>query len=165
MGCGGSRADAIEPRYHESWTRETESTWLTNTDAEIPHGVTYKNHVVRGECNHTIKENAKLSGRGVETKASRQDRRMVNAGTQCGKQVLTTSPCTNHQRTNCQCSHEISDSKQTTSKEGTTRSEDVSSVSNAAYYPGEPSGKNSSSSEMESTHTKTQRSYGLNEKS
>ncbi|XP_029142195.1 brain and acute leukemia cytoplasmic protein [Protobothrops mucrosquamatus] len=34
MGCGGSRADAIEPRYYESWTRETESTWLTNTDAE-----------------------------------------------------------------------------------------------------------------------------------
>uniref|UniRef100_A0A667X012 BAALC binder of MAP3K1 and KLF4 b n=1 Tax=Myripristis murdjan TaxID=586833 RepID=A0A667X012_9TELE len=35
MGCGGSRADAIiEPRYHESWTRETESTWLTNTDSE-----------------------------------------------------------------------------------------------------------------------------------
>uniref|UniRef100_A0A8D0L6A1 Brain and acute leukemia cytoplasmic protein n=1 Tax=Sphenodon punctatus TaxID=8508 RepID=A0A8D0L6A1_SPHPU len=32
MGCGGSRADAIEPRYYESWTRETESTWLTNTD-------------------------------------------------------------------------------------------------------------------------------------
>ncbi|NWR49902.1 BAALC protein, partial [Regulus satrapa] len=24
MGCGGSRADAIEPRYYESWTRETE---------------------------------------------------------------------------------------------------------------------------------------------
>uniref|UniRef100_A0A672SGM3 BAALC binder of MAP3K1 and KLF4 b n=1 Tax=Sinocyclocheilus grahami TaxID=75366 RepID=A0A672SGM3_SINGR len=37
MGCGGTRADAIEPRYHESWTRETESTWLTNTDAEIPN--------------------------------------------------------------------------------------------------------------------------------
>uniref|UniRef100_A0A673KCH5 BAALC binder of MAP3K1 and KLF4 b n=1 Tax=Sinocyclocheilus rhinocerous TaxID=307959 RepID=A0A673KCH5_9TELE len=49
MGCGGSRADAIEPRYHESWTRETESTWLTNTDAEIPNGVTSKNRVVRGE--------------------------------------------------------------------------------------------------------------------
>uniref|UniRef100_A0A8C1KG42 Brain and acute leukemia cytoplasmic protein n=2 Tax=Cyprinus carpio TaxID=7962 RepID=A0A8C1KG42_CYPCA len=45
MGCGGSRADAIEPRYHESWTRETESTWLTNTDAEIPNGVTSKNRV------------------------------------------------------------------------------------------------------------------------
>uniref|UniRef100_A0A8C4WI52 BAALC binder of MAP3K1 and KLF4 n=1 Tax=Gopherus evgoodei TaxID=1825980 RepID=A0A8C4WI52_9SAUR len=36
MGCGGSRADAIEPRYYESWTRETESTWLTNTDTEPP---------------------------------------------------------------------------------------------------------------------------------
>ncbi|KAJ1193418.1 hypothetical protein NDU88_002716 [Pleurodeles waltl] len=38
MGCGGSRADAIEPRYYESWTRETESTWLTSTDTEIPAG-------------------------------------------------------------------------------------------------------------------------------
>ncbi|NXO66816.1 BAALC protein, partial [Phainopepla nitens] len=28
--------DAIEPRYYESWTRETESTWLTNTDSESP---------------------------------------------------------------------------------------------------------------------------------
>ncbi|MGH0139751.1 UNVERIFIED_CONTAM: hypothetical protein FKN15_043172 [Acipenser sinensis] len=36
MGCGGSRADAIEPRYYESWTRDTESTWLTNTDTETP---------------------------------------------------------------------------------------------------------------------------------
>ncbi|XP_008106493.2 brain and acute leukemia cytoplasmic protein [Anolis carolinensis] len=36
MGCGGSRADALEPRYYESWTRETESTWLTNTDADLP---------------------------------------------------------------------------------------------------------------------------------
>ncbi|XP_038601263.1 brain and acute leukemia cytoplasmic protein [Tachyglossus aculeatus] len=36
MGCGGSRADAIEPRYYESWTRETESTWLTNTDTDPP---------------------------------------------------------------------------------------------------------------------------------
>ncbi|XP_062841458.1 brain and acute leukemia cytoplasmic protein [Trichomycterus rosablanca] len=36
MGCGGSRSDAIEPRRHESWTRETESTWLTSTDAELP---------------------------------------------------------------------------------------------------------------------------------
>ncbi|XP_020823894.1 brain and acute leukemia cytoplasmic protein [Phascolarctos cinereus] len=35
MGCGGSRADAIEPRYYESWTRETESTWLTNTDTDL----------------------------------------------------------------------------------------------------------------------------------
>uniref|UniRef100_A0A3B3IEH9 BAALC binder of MAP3K1 and KLF4 b n=1 Tax=Oryzias latipes TaxID=8090 RepID=A0A3B3IEH9_ORYLA len=40
MGCGGSRADAIiEPRYHESWTRETESTWLTNTDVDTPTSI------------------------------------------------------------------------------------------------------------------------------
>ncbi|KAM9782644.1 brain and acute leukemia cytoplasmic protein [Neosynchiropus ocellatus] len=36
MGCGGSRTDALEPRYLESWTKETESTWLTNTDTDIP---------------------------------------------------------------------------------------------------------------------------------
>lgn len=35
MGCGGSRTDALEPRCLESWTKETESTWLTSTD-ELP---------------------------------------------------------------------------------------------------------------------------------
>uniref|UniRef100_A0A665UU75 BAALC binder of MAP3K1 and KLF4 b n=1 Tax=Echeneis naucrates TaxID=173247 RepID=A0A665UU75_ECHNA len=39
MGCGGSRTDALEPRYLESWTKETESTWLTSTDADIPLSV------------------------------------------------------------------------------------------------------------------------------
>ena len=36
MGCGGSRTDVLEPRYLESWTKETESTWLTSTDTDIP---------------------------------------------------------------------------------------------------------------------------------
>ncbi|CAM4529224.1 unnamed protein product [Lepidochelys olivacea] len=36
MGCGGSRTDGLEPRYRENWTKETESTWLMNTDADIP---------------------------------------------------------------------------------------------------------------------------------
>ncbi|XP_077443414.1 brain and acute leukemia cytoplasmic protein isoform X2 [Stigmatopora argus] len=36
MGCGGSRTDALEPRYLESWTKETESTWLTGTDTDLP---------------------------------------------------------------------------------------------------------------------------------
>lgn len=36
MGCGGSRTDALEPRYLESWTKETESTWLTSTDTDLP---------------------------------------------------------------------------------------------------------------------------------
>uniref|UniRef100_A0A8C9W477 BAALC binder of MAP3K1 and KLF4 b n=1 Tax=Scleropages formosus TaxID=113540 RepID=A0A8C9W477_SCLFO len=35
MGCGGSRTDALEPRYPESWTKETESTWLTSTDTDV----------------------------------------------------------------------------------------------------------------------------------
>ncbi|XP_051728294.1 brain and acute leukemia cytoplasmic protein isoform X4 [Ctenopharyngodon idella] len=121
MGCGGSRADAIEPRYHESWTRETESTWLTNTDAEIPNGVTYKTRVVRGECSHLIKDNAKVSGRGTEARAfGDRGRRMVNTGTQCGKQ-------------------QMSDSNLTTRKEGTAHSEGVSS--NTASHLGEPMGK------------------------
>ncbi|KAM7384245.1 hypothetical protein PAMA_011542 [Pampus argenteus] len=76
MGCGGSRADAIiEPRYHESWTRDTESTWLTNTDVETPLPVA----------------NSKT------LEASMREKRMVNAGTQCGKQALTTTS-SNHQR-------------------------------------------------------------------
>nr|XP_006626155.2 PREDICTED: brain and acute leukemia cytoplasmic protein-like isoform X1 [Lepisosteus oculatus]XP_015207809.1 PREDICTED: brain and acute leukemia cytoplasmic protein-like isoform X1 [Lepisosteus oculatus] len=36
MGCGGSRTDALEPKYMESWTKETESTWLTSTDTDVP---------------------------------------------------------------------------------------------------------------------------------
>nr|XP_040044560.1 uncharacterized protein si:ch211-215i13.3 isoform X2 [Gasterosteus aculeatus aculeatus] len=76
MGCGGSRADAIiEPRYHESWTRETESTWLTNTDVETSLPV--------------------ANSKALE--ASLREKRMVNTGTQCGKQALT-STSSNHQR-------------------------------------------------------------------
>ncbi|XP_060760040.1 uncharacterized protein si:ch211-215i13.3 [Neoarius graeffei] len=79
MGCGGSRSDAIEPRHHESWTRETESTWLTSTDAECPNNSTSK---------------------GVESRSSlsSKDKRMVNTGIQCGKPPLTSSTCTNQQR-------------------------------------------------------------------
>ncbi|KAJ8355473.1 hypothetical protein SKAU_G00182670 [Synaphobranchus kaupii] len=36
MGCGSSRTDALEPRYLESWTKETESTWLPGTDTDVP---------------------------------------------------------------------------------------------------------------------------------
>ncbi|XP_028316411.1 uncharacterized protein LOC114471745 isoform X3 [Gouania willdenowi] len=75
MGCGGSRADAIvEPRYHESWTRETESTWLTNTDVETPLPV--------------------ANNKALE--ASLREKRMVNTGTQCGKQALTNTGSSNH---------------------------------------------------------------------
>ncbi|KAJ3608952.1 hypothetical protein NHX12_023480 [Muraenolepis orangiensis] len=72
MGCGGSRADAIiEPRYNESWTRETESTWLTNTDVETPVPAIQHSKVLEG--------------------SSLREKRMVNTGTQCGKQALASS--------------------------------------------------------------------------
>uniref|UniRef100_W5KVS6 BAALC binder of MAP3K1 and KLF4 b n=1 Tax=Astyanax mexicanus TaxID=7994 RepID=W5KVS6_ASTMX len=100
MGCGGSRADAIEPRYPESWTRETESTWLTSTEAETPNGgSSSKIHPGCGvEGGMASKENSKVSGSlGVRGWVS-GERRMVNAGTQCGKQPLASSTCTNQQR-------------------------------------------------------------------
>ncbi|XP_062911072.1 brain and acute leukemia cytoplasmic protein-like [Mobula hypostoma] len=56
MGCGGSRADTIEPRYYESWTRETESTWLTNTDTDVPLPV------VPNVCNNANEPNASDRG-------------------------------------------------------------------------------------------------------
>lgn len=98
MGCGGSRADAIiEPRYHESWTRETESTWLTNTDVETPLPV--------------------ANSKALETNL--KEKRMVNAGTQCGKQALGPTAGSNHQRRTRRSFSEQStrDSKRRASKE------------------------------------------------
>ncbi|XP_076864698.1 brain and acute leukemia cytoplasmic protein isoform X1 [Brachyhypopomus gauderio] len=103
MGCGGSRADAIEPRYQESWTRETESTWLTSTDGEIPNGVISMN--LAGECSGPLKENPKLSGKIVEARPSFsfRERRVVNTGIQCGKQPLSSGICANQQRRSRHC--------------------------------------------------------------
>ncbi|KAF6715653.1 Brain and acute leukemia cytoplasmic protein [Oryzias melastigma] len=36
MGRGASRTDALEPDCLESWTKETESTWMTSTEINIP---------------------------------------------------------------------------------------------------------------------------------
>ncbi|KAG7237730.1 hypothetical protein INR49_031850 [Caranx melampygus] len=125
MGCGGSRADAIiEPRYHESWTRETESTWLTNTDVETPLPV--------------------ANSKALE--ASLREKRMVNTGTQCGKQALTTTTTTtttssssttttttgsNHQRRprRSLSDQTTRDSKRRASKEANTLSKDGQPVS------------------------------------
>ncbi|XP_030639051.1 BAALC binder of MAP3K1 and KLF4 a [Chanos chanos] len=97
MGCGGSRADTIEPRYYESWTRETESTWLTNTDTEVTQTaiVSYSNSHQRGTNDSTdtaMKENTATcpedSGHTdpVCTSSSAREKKMVNIGTQCGRQ-------------------------------------------------------------------------------
>uniref|UniRef100_A0A3Q1GFP0 BAALC binder of MAP3K1 and KLF4 b n=1 Tax=Acanthochromis polyacanthus TaxID=80966 RepID=A0A3Q1GFP0_9TELE len=97
MGCGGSRADAIiEPRYHESWTRETESTWLTNTDVETPLPVAASKNLHPSFCLLQLEnETSVIAGKALES--SLREKRMVNTGTQCGKQALTTTS-SNHQR-------------------------------------------------------------------
>uniref|UniRef100_A0AAY5LA09 BAALC binder of MAP3K1 and KLF4 b n=1 Tax=Esox lucius TaxID=8010 RepID=A0AAY5LA09_ESOLU len=80
MGCGGSRSDTIiEPRYHESWTRETESTWLTNTDTEA--ALSTINSKNRRGCGFECKS---LEG------FQKEKRMMVTTGTQCSKQTLQT---------------------------------------------------------------------------
>uniref|UniRef100_A0A3Q2UFI8 BAALC binder of MAP3K1 and KLF4 b n=1 Tax=Fundulus heteroclitus TaxID=8078 RepID=A0A3Q2UFI8_FUNHE len=96
MGCGGSRADAIiEPRYHESWTRETESTWLTNTDVEspvsVPNSAKMRMHVLLIYCYYYC------SAKGKAVDAGLKEKRMVTTGTQCGKQAITTNG-SSHQR-------------------------------------------------------------------
>ncbi|XP_029976770.1 brain and acute leukemia cytoplasmic protein isoform X2 [Salarias fasciatus] len=104
MGCGGSRADAIiEPRYHESWTRETESTWLTNTDVETPLPV--------------------ANNKALE--ASLREKRMVNAGTQCGKQALGAAGSNHQRRARRSLSDQTTrDSKRRASKEAGALSKD-----------------------------------------
>ncbi|XP_029919800.1 brain and acute leukemia cytoplasmic protein [Myripristis murdjan] len=108
MGCGGSRADAIiEPRYHESWTRETESTWLTNTDVETP---------LPG-----------INSKALE--ASLKEKRMVNTGTQCGKQALTTTSSNHQRKPRRSCNDQTSrDSKRRSSKEASALSKDAQPV-------------------------------------
>ncbi|KAM9838268.1 uncharacterized protein ACBR49_016999 [Aulostomus maculatus] len=119
MGCGGSRADAIiEPRYHESWTRETESTWLTNTDVETPLPV--------------------ANSKALE--ASLREKRMVNTGTQCGKQALTTTTGPNHQRRarRSLTDQTTRDTKRRASKEASALSKDVQTVNINSSGDAEP---------------------------
>ncbi|XP_075995208.1 uncharacterized protein LOC142989554 [Genypterus blacodes] len=118
MGCGGSRADAIiEPRYHESWTRETESTWLTNTDVETPLPV----------------------GNSKAMEASLREKRMVNTGTQCGKQALTSSGSSHQRRPRRSLTDQTTrDSKRRASKEASALSKDGQAANNASGADAEP---------------------------
>ncbi|NXU51925.1 BAALC protein, partial [Turnix velox] len=90
MGCGGSRADAIEPRYYESWTRETESTWLTNTDSETPPqegGSAEAGGREQGGPRTGILEDGKSSQAGVATASATagmlNTEKRSNGGPQC----------------------------------------------------------------------------------
>ncbi|XP_063245920.1 brain and acute leukemia cytoplasmic protein isoform X2 [Prinia subflava] len=93
MGCGGSRADAIEPRYYESWTRETESTWLTNTDSESPQegGSAEGPGREQGGPRPGLLEDGKLAHPGVSTASATAGmlnaEKRNNCGSQCANPV------------------------------------------------------------------------------
>ncbi|NXB32808.1 BAALC protein, partial [Eulacestoma nigropectus] len=89
MGCGGSRADAIEPRYYESWTRETESTWLTNTDSESPPqeggSAEGPGREQGGPCPGPL-EDGKLAHTGVSTASATAGMLNAEKRNNCGSQ-------------------------------------------------------------------------------
>ncbi|XP_004074258.1 brain and acute leukemia cytoplasmic protein [Oryzias latipes] len=117
MGCGGSRADAIiEPRYHESWTRETESTWLTNTDVDTPTSI----------------PNSKAA------ESNTREKRMVTTGTQCGKQALTSNGSNQQRRTRRSLSDSTRDTKRRASKEASALSKDSQLVCVSSSGDAEP---------------------------
>ncbi|KAJ7338025.1 hypothetical protein JRQ81_010551 [Phrynocephalus forsythii] len=105
MGCGGSRADAIEPRYYESWTRETESTWLTNTDADPQQQQQQQQQPVSpengskgaaeaGSRSAGILEDSKSTqtciAKSSSTSGTAGEKR-THCGTQCTKQTVNTT--------------------------------------------------------------------------
>lgn len=102
MGCGGSRADAIEPRYYESWTRETESTWLTYTDSDAqPSAAGPDSGPEAGGLHAGVLEDG-LSSNGVPRSTapggiSNQEKKM-SCATQCpNPQSLSSGPPTQKQ--------------------------------------------------------------------
>ncbi|XP_044933938.1 brain and acute leukemia cytoplasmic protein isoform X1 [Mustela putorius furo] len=102
MGCGGSRADAIEPRYYESWTRETESTWLTYTDSDAPPSAAATDSGPEAGGLHAGALEDGLSSNGVPRSIapggpSNPDKKM-SSGTQCpNPQSLNSGPLTQKQ--------------------------------------------------------------------
>ncbi|KAM4705915.1 brain and acute leukemia cytoplasmic protein [Rhinophrynus dorsalis] len=130
MGCGGSRADAIEPRYYESWTRETESTWLTSTDTEIPQGhPCQEDHSTtesggrdkRGSIHPGILEDGKSTQTCVTVSSTgKEGLKKTNSGTQCGKPTIySTGTKTQKQKSVCRSSEPKRDSKRISKKEVT----------------------------------------------
>ncbi|XP_034373413.1 brain and acute leukemia cytoplasmic protein isoform X1 [Arvicanthis niloticus] len=102
MGCGGSRADAIEPRYYESWTRETESTWLTYTDSDaLPSAAATDSGPEAGGLHAGVLEDG-LPSNGVLRPAApggiANPEKKMNCGTQCpNSQSLSSGALTQKQ--------------------------------------------------------------------
>uniref|UniRef100_A0A9J8CRF9 BAALC binder of MAP3K1 and KLF4 a n=3 Tax=Cyprinus carpio TaxID=7962 RepID=A0A9J8CRF9_CYPCA len=93
MGCGGSRSATIEPRYYES--RDTESTWLTSTDTETQRAAAGNGTGESApENDKTAAAAAAGSGQKEEKPATRsssaKEKKLVNAGTQCGRNPSST---------------------------------------------------------------------------
>ncbi|XP_063306353.1 brain and acute leukemia cytoplasmic protein [Pelobates fuscus] len=133
MGCGGSRADAIEPRYYESWTRETESTWLTSTDNEVPQaGMGFpcqEDHSTsetggkdkRGTVHPGILEDGKSTQTCVPVSCTgKEGLKKTNSGTQCGKPtVYSTGSKSQKQKSVSRSSDPKRESKRMSKKEVT----------------------------------------------
>ncbi|XP_043921610.1 brain and acute leukemia cytoplasmic protein isoform X2 [Protopterus annectens] len=134
MGCGGSRADAIEPRYYESWTRETESTWLTNTDAENP-GTVLSNGCTESSIEANGKEKGALhsarsglleegrpfqncvTGSSKGSEKANAEKKTTNCGTQCGKPTVHASGSTAQKKGIFRTAETKWDSKRMSTKE------------------------------------------------
>ncbi|ROL41492.1 Brain and acute leukemia cytoplasmic protein [Anabarilius grahami] len=93
MGCGGSRSAAIEPRYYES--RDTESTWLTDTETQRTAA---GNGTGESASDNEKTAAAAAAGSGqreekpmtVTRGSSAKEKKLVNAGTQCGRRATLT---------------------------------------------------------------------------
>ncbi|XP_025120891.1 brain and acute leukemia cytoplasmic protein [Bos mutus] len=97
MGCGGSRADAIEPRYYESWTRETESTWLTYTDSDAqPSNAAPDSGPEAGGLHAGVLEDGVTSNgvpRSTAPSGISNPEKKMSCGTQCpNPQSLSSGP-------------------------------------------------------------------------
>lgn len=101
MGCGGSRADAIEPRYYESWTRETESTWLTYTDSDTPPSNAAPDSSPKaGGLQAGVLEDGLSNGvpRSTASGGLSNPEKKMSCGTQCSNpQSLSSGPLTQKQ--------------------------------------------------------------------
>ncbi|NP_001122239.1 BAALC binder of MAP3K1 and KLF4 a [Danio rerio] len=105
MGCGGSRSATIEPRYYES--RDTESTWLTNTDTErTAAGNGTGESAGTGTSDNDNTTTAAAGAGQREEKAvtmsrnsSVKEKRLVNAGTQCSRNTTNSQRRPSHRDT------------------------------------------------------------------
>ncbi|XP_032323630.1 brain and acute leukemia cytoplasmic protein isoform X1 [Camelus ferus] len=123
MGCGGSRADAIEPRYYESWTRETESTWLTYTDSDAPPSNAAPDSSPEAGGLHAGVLEDGLSSSGVSRSAAPggmpNAEKKMSCGTQCpNPQSLSSGPLTQKQN-GLRTTEAKRDTKRTSAKEVT----------------------------------------------